>query len=66
MEFNVNVPATDERNDRVVSFLKQRLVEKHKIERQMVADFQTDNAVQTAMTELDRQNEERGTPIIHL
>ncbi len=66
MEFNVNVPATDERNDRVVSFLKQRLAEKHKIERQMVADFQVDNAVQTAMTELDRQNEERGTPIIHL
>lgn len=66
MEFNVNVPATDERNDRVVSFLKQRLAEKHKTERQMVTDFQTDNAVQTAMTELDRQNEERGTPIIHL
>ncbi len=66
MELNGNVLTTDERNTRVVSFLKLRLAEKRRAERRMVEDYRTNNVIQAALTELDRNNEERGTPIIHL
>ncbi len=66
MELNGNVLTTDERNTRVVSFLKLRLAEKRRAERRMVEDYRTNNVIQAALAELDRHNEERGTPIIHL